>query len=399
MRPLEFLSDEEMAYRLSLENTINVRPTLREAHIADIHFGAMDPKVQYQILTEQFLNKIKPINLDVISINGDLFDHKFMTSSDVVMYATMFVRDLLDYCRNTGCTLVIIHGTLYHDANQLKIFYQFLNDPSVDIRIVEQVQFEYIKGAKILCIPELYGQPKEYYDEFLFNSGIYDSVFMHGTLRGAIYGTYESEKHSEKAPIFDMSDFRMCRGPIISGHVHDSGCFHTHFYYCGSPYTWKFGEAEKKGFFLLLHNLNNGEYYVEFEEIESFVYRTVNLDYMLSQDPKEVIEYINELHDMGIDFLRIEFSKNDMTDIESSNLAIINKYYMNNSVIKINKKNKKKEVLQKNTEDMDNKFKDYEFINNKSLDCFDKFAQYVNIRKGYLYTTAEEVKKFFENEL
>lgn len=398
MRPLEFLTDEEMAFQLSLEEVI-CRPTLKEAHLSDIHFGAMDAKVQYQILTEQFLDKVKLLELDIISINGDLFDHKFMTSSDVVMYATMFVRDILDYCRSTGCTFVIIAGTLYHDANQLKIFYQFLSDTTVDIRIVEQVQFEYIKGAKYLCIPELYGQPKEYYDEFLFNSGVYDGVFMHGTLKGAIYGTYDSEKHSDKAPIFDMSDFRMCRGPIISGHVHDPGCFHSYFYYCGSPYTWKFGEAEKKGFFLLLHNLETGEHYNYFEEIHSFVYRTVNLDYMLMKDPKEVIDYIEELHNLGIDYLRVEFNKDDMNDIETSNLAVINKYYSNNSNIKINKKNKKKEVLEKNTKEMDDKFSEYEFINDKGLDSFDKFAKYVNLKKGYIYTTSEEVKKFFENDL
>ena len=47
----------------------NTRGTLLEAHIADIHFGAIDPKVQYDILKEQFLDKIFRLKLDIISIN------------------------------------------------------------------------------------------------------------------------------------------------------------------------------------------------------------------------------------------------------------------------------------------------------------------------------------------
>lgn len=390
-----FLSDEEVAYNLALEATLE-RPTLIEVHLADIHFGALDPFTQYNILKEQVITPLYELDLDIISIDGDLFDHKFMTNSDVIMYATMFIKDLVDLCRIKGATLVIIHGTLLHDANQLKIFYHYLQDPTIDMRIVEQVQFEYIKGARILCIPELYGQPKEYYDEFLYNSGLYDGVFMHGCLRGSIYGTQDSEKHSDKAPIFDIEDFRCCKGPIMSGHVHDPGCFKSHFYYCGSPYTWKFGEANNKGFFIVLHNLETQEYHAHFQEIQSFRYRSFNLDNMLMKDPNEVVAYIDSLLAQGIDHLRVEFVKEDMTDKEVSNLEIINKFYRNSDCVKVHKKNKKKDILQKANTEILEKYREYEFINDKSLDQFDKLSKYINIKKGYEYTTAEEVKKFFE---
>ena len=66
------------------------RGTLIEIHTADLHFGVMNPKTQYDILCEQLLNKVADIPFDIFSINGDIFDHKFMSNSDVVMYATMF---------------------------------------------------------------------------------------------------------------------------------------------------------------------------------------------------------------------------------------------------------------------------------------------------------------------
>ena len=54
------------------------RGSLCTAHIADIHFGAFDPKTQYQILEEQFINRIIELPLDAVFINGDLFDHRAM---------------------------------------------------------------------------------------------------------------------------------------------------------------------------------------------------------------------------------------------------------------------------------------------------------------------------------
>ena len=50
---------------------MNTVDTFVEAHIADIHFGAIDPRTQYNILTEQFINYLESMNvLDIVSING-----------------------------------------------------------------------------------------------------------------------------------------------------------------------------------------------------------------------------------------------------------------------------------------------------------------------------------------
>ena len=397
LEPIKFLSDEEVLYEM---NTINhlTRPTLISVHLADIHFGAIDVEEQYRLLKEQVLDVIYNLPIDIISLNGDLFDHKFMSNSDVILYANKFINDLVNICREKNITLVIIHGTLLHDANQLKLFYHYLADKTVDIRIVEQVKFEYIKAMKVLCIPELYGQPKEYYDECLFNSGVYDEVFMHGTLQGAIFGTMDSEKHSDKAPIFTMEDFCMCSGPIISGHVHNPNCLKQHFYYCGSPYTWKHGEADKKGFLINIHNLETHEYYIHFQEIQGFRFVTVELDSMIDDDPKNVIEYINQLKNQGIYSLRVLFNT-EPNDIQASNLQIIKTYYRNSPDISIKTIDRKKQQIEKVNQELSEKYKQYEFINDKSLDEFEKLSRYINIRKDEVYVTADEIKEFFEKEI
>ena len=156
------------------------RGSLIEVHIADIHFGAMDPNIEYNILKEQFLIPISLLpKIDIVSIDGDLFDRKLMAGSEVTMYVSMFIGELVQICKQKNATLVMISGTSSHqDPSQLKLFYHYLSDPEIDIRIVETIKFEYIKGAKILCIPELYGIDESIYRHFFFESGWYDEAFI-----------------------------------------------------------------------------------------------------------------------------------------------------------------------------------------------------------------------------
>ena len=123
------------------------RGLLNQVHIADLHFGAFDPKTQYEILREQFLIPISSINkIDIISIDGDIFDHKVMSNSDAAMYASIFIDELVKMAREKNATLVILHGTYSHDFDQLKLFYHYLEDKSVDIRIITSIKFEKFKN-------------------------------------------------------------------------------------------------------------------------------------------------------------------------------------------------------------------------------------------------------------
>ena len=154
------------------------RGQIIEVHIADLHFGAFNPKTQYEILQEQFISKI--INLpriDLISVDGDIFDHKVMSNSDVVLYATLFIDNLVSICRDKNATLILLHGTFSHDYDQLKMFYHYMDDKSVDVRIITQIQFETVKGCRILCIPELYGVEESIYQHF-FLDGMMKHLFI-----------------------------------------------------------------------------------------------------------------------------------------------------------------------------------------------------------------------------
>ena len=369
------------------------RGTLIEIHIADIHFGVIDPKIQYQILTDQFLMKINDIHFDILSIDGDLFDHKFQANSDAVLYAELFVNSCVQLCRERNATLVLLHGTSSHDSNQLKLFYHYLSDPTIDIRIIENTRFEDIKGKRVLCIPEEYNKGQRYYENFLYHSGIYDGVYMHGTLKGSIYGANEVDLKSKKNPTFDLNCFCNCAGPIISGHVHVAGCYEGHMYYTGSPLRWKFGEEQEKGFIVLLHDLDTRQYRVHFEEIKSFRYDTVNLDHLLS-DPQRAISYVTKLKESGIDFVRLEFSV-DKQDC----LNIIKHYFQKDPTVKIletYKQEKEKEEMQKA---LNTKYSGYDYILDDNLSPEDKLTRYINQEIGYEYITVDELKQIIYDAL
>ena len=179
-----------------------------EVHIADIHFGAIDPVITYEILQRQFLQPISEMKvIDIISVNGDLFDHKFMVSSDAVLYASYFIQQLVDICKSKNATLLLISGTGSHDSDQMKLFYPYMRLEGVDVRIIMNMSFEYIKGKRVLCIPELYNRGAEYYEQYLFYSGLYDACYMHGCFKGAIRGKDKRELDSKREPVFAEEDF------------------------------------------------------------------------------------------------------------------------------------------------------------------------------------------------
>lgn len=367
---------------------------LIEAHIADIHFGAMNPIAQYNLL-QQFEDKLKSLPiLDIVSINGDIFHSKYMANSTAISTALTFITDLINICIAKDATLIIIAGTYSHDADQIKLFYPLAAAVSdkCDIRIIEEAQFINVKGKRILCIPELYGKGADYYTDFLYRSGFYDACYMHGTYVGSIYGKDIPDLNSEREPVFCMEHFANCHGPIISGHVHNPGCFDSHFYYCGSPYRWSFADTmDSKGFYWLLHDIKHFTYAIIQEPIISEQYLTINLDDLLQSDPKKVIDYVAEKQREGIHHIRIEFTKNN-----PENLNLLETYYRNNKEVSILNNYKKQEIVNK-TREVETKYSKYQYLFDNNLTPIDKLVKYINDCEQTVFVTSEDMMRILKD--
>lgn len=385
-----------------MERVVNIIRDLPEnrgvfisVYIGDIHFGVpnVDPKLEYQILKEQFIDKISDMNiLHAIFITGDLFDRRVMANSDTVYYTSLFIQELVEVAIRKQATILLLKGTDSHDSNQLKLFYHYLEDYRVDFRIVETIKFEIINNVRILCIPELYDVPEYTYDVVFKYSGLYDQCVFHGTVNGSVYGN----NTIATARLFDIEDFKNCCGPIIGGHVHTGGCFSSHIYYTGSPIRYKFGEENPKGFLICVQDLDTHEYITHLEEIKSFRYDTILLDDLINTDPKDAIAYINSLkQNKGIDFLKVKF----LQDLPDDFINIINSYYKNKKDVKICfEYDKKSKVMKKNIEELDS-MSEYNFILDKTLTEYDILTRYINIQKGYEYISVENLKKILEEDI
>ena len=370
------------------------RGTLIEVHMADLHFGAFNPYTQYQILMEQVVAKISLLpKIDIISIDGDIFDHKVMSNSDTVLYATKFVDQLVRLSAEKNATLVILAGTYSHDFDQLKLFYHYMdNNPNsgIDVRVITNIQYEWIKGARILMIPELNGVDESVYQKFLFGAGWYDEAFVHGTFEGSVYGNITTGN----SRLLTAKDFMYCKGLAISGHVHKSGCFQGFYYYCGSPYRWKFGEEEEKGFLIVAHDLDTQIHYVDFQPITSFRYDTIFLDELVSEDPKKICDYINERRVReGIDFIKVKFR----VPIAPSSKTIINNYYRNNRTTFVEfmppeevEKAKQEEAIMNSQ---------YNYLIDSTISDFERFVRFVNESEGEEFITVQELTRLLAEKI
>lgn len=391
---LHFHTDEDITQYQS--NQIVSRGTLIIASIADLHFpiNNIGPKLQFSILDEQFIQKIENLpKLDIITVLGDLYEHKVLASSDAVLYASMFIGKLIEICKRKNCTLIVIQGTQSHDANQLKMYYHYMNDQYVDVRIVTHLKFEYVKNTKILCIPELYGIDETVYRYFLYESGFYDIAIMHGMFSGAVSGG----DNIGSSRVFRIEDFQNCRGPILSGHVHKPGTFKDHFYYCGSPYAWRHDDDHDKGFILMALNLDTFHYYLDWIPIKSFIYRTIGIDEIINNDPQAMISYINRIkQEEGIDYIRIQFH----TQMTKMTRMIINQNYQNDPYVKLEFPSTEEEILLKQKENqMNENIEKYGFILSKMTDE-EKFCMYVNmIQEDETYITVQELRSILEENI
>lgn len=367
-------------------NCIKNKSFITEIHMADIHFGSTDPFKQFTILCEQFFPKIEQINFDILSIDGDIFDRKFMANSDAVMYAMEFVRLCTEICIRKAATLILISGTESHDSGQLKLFYGYKDDERLDIRIVEHAQFEYVQGLKILCIPEEYGKGADYYNNLL--NDVYDTVFMHGTVVGSVYGANKEDLDSSRYPVFSIDSFGGCKGPIIAGHVHKAMCLNGYIYYCSNPIRYKFGEEEDKGFCIVLHDRVNGYHNLQFMPIESFRYDTIDIRTLEYSDPNSVIQHLDNLLINGIDNIRIDFSELN----EPACQKIIEQYYSTNPAVSIKRFVEKNSPSVNTTEEIENKYSDLDFLLDPTLDEYSKFVQFINHNMGNQYITVERLK-------
>ena len=369
-----------------------------QVHIADLHFGAIDPAEEFKFLNEQFLIPISRISFSILSINGDIFDRRYPASHPAITTAIEFINRCAMLCKMRNAALILISGTDSHDAGQLSLFSDLHNTTGAEIHIVEHIQFIHTHGVKILCIPEEYNKGAAYYDNFLKES--YDFCFMHGTLVGGVPMATEENLDSKREPVFSLDCFSGCKGPIIAGHVHTAMCLNSYMYYCSSPMRWRFGEEQEKGYGILVTDLDTFSHHYEFMPIKSFTYTTISIEDIDTNDIEKMMIYIQNLLNSGIDHLRIicngapEYQVKILQEAIRSNKAM--------ERVKLSSTRTQRQGLfssEKAEEtDLSEDMKKLKFILDSDIDNFMKFVLFLNLNEGSEFMTVERLKAILESD-
>lgn len=388
--------------------------------IADIHWGAIDPKEQLKSLEfifDFFENCVlRGISIDMIVIAGDYFDSKLPLNSRDAIYAVQWFHRLYDLALSYNVQKIrMIQGTMEHDNDQLDVFQPLTNNYFDFFKIFSHTTSEEtLPSLKCIYCPDETLQTSEY--EFTYVNEMlstHDIGFFHGSF-DVVYGELldaKPELMNKKNVIYRYDLWnKLIHGPLISGHWHD-GKQYDHLFYCGSPFRYKFNEDEPKGFMFTQYNTDTKEYLCKKiinplspEYITYDIYSNMcmsNEDYTNHLSNIECIlkrfkdtSYLNNK-------LRIKFYMvDDKTENETFITGLRHKF-INRRDVKIEIKNKlkekiKKDVAKKNKERNDK----YQFIYKKEKEPSEIIQEFiqtnnpdVNIPLAYIQN---KIKKYIK---
>lgn len=365
-----------------MKNNFNV------LNIADIHFGKKNDKKLFETLNENFLKKIPSIikendHLDMVVIEGDLFDRVIKMTEISANYVLKFVTELCELSKKYNFYLRIVNGTKSHDNNQLNNFSHleikyplFKIFRTVDTEIIEKM----INGDEcvewsILYLPEEYPEDyKSYYKSFFKKKDGYDFIFGHGMMDFVAFtGNDEIKskiKRNEAVHSVDTLD-KICNYCTVFGHIHDKQNYkdENKFMYVGSFERFTFADQEPKGFLLTSADLEGNLKVKFYENPDASTYKIIDIEDYDFETTEEKIQFI-ESEKKKYDYIKVIIDKEEENkDLLKSVLA---------SDIKVETHNKLPEEV------ADSRF---DFLIKKELPIDKSIAKYIELTTGEKITT------------
>ena len=163
-------------------------------------------------------------------------------------------------------------------------------------------------------------------------------------------------------------------------------------YYNGSPLRFEFGEENPKGFMITLYDPESRMHYTQLVQIDSYIYNTINIDHLMNEDPKKIIEYIKHEKEVNnIDFIRVQFNN------PNENMNVVRSYFRNIGNVKLQEMNKKERQSEQIDAAVLQRFNEYNYILDNKISDYDKFCMYVNQNEGYEFISSAELTELLED--
>nr|DAM83979.1 MAG TPA: exonuclease subunit SbcD recombination 11-like protein [Caudoviricetes sp.] len=384
--------------------------------ISDIHVGAMDLETLYNEYTELFINRIKKdTKLDFVIVCGDFFDHKFYLNDNAAKMSYKMLKDLIEVCKDKDIPLRFVYGTESHECNQ----YDIMNVMKIydNVKVVKFVSDEeLLPNLNILYLPEEHvNNIDDYYDKYLSNYDKYDYVFGHGVIREvmtdlSVHIDNKSDDKRKKTKVFTTKELdNVCKGEVYFGHYHINIETDDKFFSIGSFSRWRYGEEERKGFYIVEYNTDKEKYSHEYiENTLAKDYKTIRIGYnnevFTNEDKlKESIDgFNNMIKREAYDNIRVVFNIPSNIEHPESTINYIKETLKKSDNIKVEIVNgyiDEKRKIQKEKVNETNQL--YSFIFDKNLPLEDKTSKFISITynkeissidiKKYLYQPLNEI--------
>jgi hypothetical protein len=220
---------------------------------------------------------------------------------------------------------------------------------------------------------------KEYYKEYFQKNNYYDLIFGHGLFEEVSYIPNNGEVQISKAPIFNSRELeKICKGPIVFGHIHTPILIGDRVYYTGSFPRFIQGEEDTKGFNLIAYVPENSDFIVKYiKNTLADKYITINYTFELEMedDIKKIIDNIIRFKTSNnIYKLRIQI---DDTGKLTDKIAILKEYFSPNKYISLDIDT----VDKKKTKEQEQRYQlirsQYGFVFDRSSKDEEKIQKYI----------------------
>ena len=350
-------------------------------HIGDIHFGAFDSERLYKELKYEFIKKIKRLpRIDLLSINGDLFDRDLSMNTNHAYYLMRFLDDLYKLARKGFIDKIrIIKGTKSHDHDQLD---SIIIPEDIDIKIFSKVSKEILfESFKVLYLPEEYIKDMdEYYKEY-FNDE-YNLILGHGMFEETAFNNFNSEVTMESSPVFNSKELsKICKGPIIFGHIHNGYSIKDKIFYTGSFSRWCQGEEDPKGFIINIMDMNSNFKIIPVINEMARVFITRNITKIIERKSTEECIKMIETHMENKNIFKFAAIINTKNDSEfMGKVSSLQHYFADNRNIKLTIED---DLIDDISQDDEEIIERYNYLFDDKISTEDKMSKFAYDMFGY----------------
>jgi hypothetical protein len=332
-------------------------------------------------LYERFIKPIRAMAiLDYITINGDVADLAFSFNSKYAEVYIWLFDTVIEIAQTKGAVVIVVKGTISHDNDQMDNVKHYRD--KVEIYFAEEPTIIETKGMRFYCLPDIHIKPEDEAAIYEYPDNHFDMILGHGSVTETQFMKQESEHAITKNIIYNTKQLlRMCKGPILFGHIHTYMQIQKRLYYISSFERFAHAEEGDKGWMLTAYIPQTGEYIAErvindlalnfnLYEIKHHVFDKYDADEII----KRISKFVSEFR---VDRLTLELTYT-ASDANLAKLQIIRSYLNRDSrvtKIKLKALSKKEAELIDSVESSIDESKKY--LIDKSIPFEEKLQRYI----------------------